>query len=104
MSIESVSESGLLTLAFTEPLIIYDLPQDDFMLTPQQFLSFEVVKHPNSAYTELPEYRESGHVLSVEVTKFLAHQIQIQLTFSNPMYISMDILNRDHLLVVVTDP
>ena len=53
MSIESLSEKGLLRLAFKEPIMTYESPQDDFFKTPLQFLGIEVIKNPQSKVKDL---------------------------------------------------
>ena len=53
MSIESLSEKGLLRLAFKEPIMTYESPQDDFFKTPLQFLAIEVIKNPQSQVKDL---------------------------------------------------
>jgi hypothetical protein len=42
-------------------------------------------------------------VLSVKVVSFTKRQLMVQLEFSNPLYISIDSQNKDHLIVTVID-
>jgi len=101
--IEEVSETSLVTLSFDSPIIVYDKPHDAFMIDPRKFLKFEVIKNPVSSYYEEPKYIESGQVLSMSIKSFTPKQIKVQLELSNPLYISLDALNRDKLKVTIID-
>ena len=68
--IEEVSETGLVTLEFDSPLIVFNRPTDPFMISPSKYLEFTVVKNPLSDYIDDPEYISSGKILSLEVTSF----------------------------------
>jgi len=101
--IKEVSESGLITLEFDSPLIVFNRPTDPFMMDPAKYLEFTVVKNPLSSYYEDPEYIKSGKILSITVTSFTARQIQVQLELSNPLYVSLDAFYRDQLKVRIVD-
>lgn len=73
------------------------------MADPSRFIKFEVIQNPLSSYSEDPLYIESGEVLSMDMVSFSAKQLVFQLKFSNPLYISLDSLNRDSLRVTILD-
>lgn len=98
-----ISESSLVTLYWSSPIIVYDKPIDTFMKTPEKFLKFSILKNPKSSYWDDINYIESGNVLSVQIKYFTAKEIQVQLEFSNPLYISRDTFNRDTLIVTIVD-
>ena len=65
MTLVKMSEMGVATLEFNAPLIVFDKEFDAFMLDPTRFLKFEVIKNPESWYSNDQKYIESGNVLSV---------------------------------------
>ena len=73
------------------------------MINPTRYLEFTIIKNPLSTYIEDPEYIKSGFVNSAQIKEFRPRQIQVQLELSNPLYISLDILNRDQLRVRIVD-
>lgn len=73
------------------------------MMHPERFLQFTIIKNPLSSYWETEDYLESGKVLSVKVEKFTSKELEIQLEFSNPLYVSIDNFAHDSLQVKVID-
>ena len=103
MTLEKVNEMGVATLRFDSPVIVFDKPFDAFMIEPSHFLEFEIIHNPLSNYADDPKYIDSGKVISVAVTSFKPWQIEVQLEFSNPLYISLDQFNRDDLRVTIVN-
>jgi hypothetical protein len=56
LKIEKVSETSLVTLSFDSPIIVYDKPQDAFMMDNSKFLAWEVIKNPKCSFVENPDY------------------------------------------------
>lgn len=73
------------------------------MAHPERYLEFLIVKNPASSYWENEKYLESGKVLSLKVEKFLEKEIEVQLEFSNPMFVSIDPFAHDTLQVKIID-
>lgn len=103
MKLTKISEMGVARLEFDSPLMVFDKPFDAFMIEPSRFLKFEVLHNPKSAYLENLLHIDSGKVTSMTVKSFKPWQIEMQLEFSNPLYISIDSFNLDSLLVTILD-
>jgi hypothetical protein len=103
MQLTEVSESSEVRLEFNQPMIVFDQPNDAFMTDPLRFLQFDIVKNPSSSYWEDPNYIDCGKVLSAVVKQYTSRVIKVQLSFSNPLYISLDSFNRDQLRVTIKD-
>lgn len=73
------------------------------MSDPLKFLQFDVIKNPQSSYWEDKNYIECGMVLNAVVKQFTSRVIKVQLSFSNPLYISLDGFNRDQLRATIKD-
>lgn len=73
------------------------------MIWPENFLKFTIEKNNQSQYWEDPNYIASGNVTHVEILSFKPYQIEVQLEFSNPLFISLDQMHRDILKVEIID-
>ena len=56
MKINKFDMIGQLTLSFSEKVIAYNLPSDEFMIEPQTFLRLTVIKNPLNRYADNPKY------------------------------------------------
>ena len=90
MRLIKMNEDGIATLYFDSPLMVFDKPTDAFIENPARFLKFEIEKNPYTRYAESPEYLDYGEVLRVRVKSFSQYRIELDLTFYNPLYISLD--------------
>jgi hypothetical protein len=56
MNIDKFDMIGQLTLSFSEKVIAYNLPTDEFMIEPQKFLRLTVIKNPLNRYADNLKY------------------------------------------------